>query len=214
MPIPSNNPQISAELRSKADVQGKVGVSLDEIVVPVTSVGGDFPELPWVGLAGGFCWGGLTTPTPPAGRNAFVWLHNPAGSGVIGRIERIGINLEAGAAAIQQTVAFGVTTSVVLAPAGARRVADLRRDRQIGGDNTVLTINEADQAGPLVSPQRLVTMNSPANEGDRYDFETRVVLTPGSSLVAASQQADTAVSVWFQWDERIVRTGERVLLGG
>lgn len=212
MPIPSNNPQIAAELRDKADIQGKVGLSLDEIVVPVTQVGGDFPELPWEGVASGSCWGGMTSSQPPAGRNAFVWLQNPAGSGVVGLINRIGLNIEAGALAIQQTAAFGVSVALVGANAGAWRVADLRRDRAIGGQNTVLRVTEADQAGPLVNPQRLVTLFAAANEGDRYDFATRIVLTPGSSLACAAQQADQRLSVWFQWEERVVRTAERVII--
>lgn len=211
MPIPSNNPQQAAELRNKAEVQGKVGLSVDEIVVPVTQVGQDFPELPWNGVGGGFCWGGITSPQPDPGENAWVWLHNPTGSGVVARVELLSLNLEAGALPVQQTVAFGVTQAFAGPTAGAYRIADLRRDNAIGGQNTVLEIHEASQPGLFVNPQRLVTLFSAANEGDRYDFSTRIVLIPGSSVAVASQQVDRAVSVWFQWDERVVRAAERVL---
>lgn len=213
MPTPSNNPQWAAELRNVAEVQGKVGLNVDEIVVPTVDVGGDFPELPWNGVAGGWCWGGRTSAQPaPAGRNAFLWLHNPTGSGVIARVYRCAVNLEAGALAIQQTAAFGVTTSVIINSVTARRVCDLRRSRRIGGQDTVLELHEAvDQAGPLTNPQRLVSLQAPANGADRYDFETHIILPEGTSLVVAAQQADQRISAWFQWEERIVRAAERVI---
>lgn len=205
MPIPSQNPQWASQLRNQADVQGKVGLSLDEIVVPVAVVADD-DELVWEGISTGKAWGGGTTNLPTVGERISVRLLNEAGSGTLIHVELI--QLRSATIPSPGLVRFATGPAVVGTPYGTVQVRDLRR----GADfftSPVGVIHE--ESGPGILPNEEWT-----DVVDSTGFPTRVPLDvwlpPGSSIVAQLAIADERLEAFWQWTERPLRTAERAKL--
>lgn len=204
MPLPMQNPRIAAGLTNDADVQGKLPLSLDEIVVPVMRVGGDFPELAWDGVATGYAWGGAGVP-PGAGFFAEVDLVNPAGSGALAHVTAISTVLEHAAGA-RANIGYIVTDTEGTGTAVNREQAtDMRRNVRAIVDS-LIDVRTRANAGLLANPQYVTRQ-----EGFLH-LPVNIVLLPNTHLRVQVRTADLPMTASFQWIERPARTAEQAII--
>lgn len=213
MPIPMQSPRAANELRDQADIQGKLPLSLDEIVVPVMVTGGDFPTHVWEGIGAGYAWGRATQDTNPS-QFPLIALENPPGSNVIAKVNRFGSYQPDTGPAITVLVDWVVTSVIPETAVQIDRTqpTDTRRFPGITDvqDGKLIWRGFPGQLSRISGPAW--TMNVP--EGGRIVEECDIVLVPGTSLVAVGGFPDVPIFVLAQWTERPARTAELARIGG
>ncbi|NIP95042.1 MAG: hypothetical protein GWO24_16980 [Akkermansiaceae bacterium] len=207
MTVPIQNPRAANQLRDQADVQGKLALSLDEIVVATMEVGGDFPEAAWIGVATGWCWGRYATGAPPPNEYNRVQLYNPPDSGVVAFVDTFASWRTQ--VSTPQEIHFIVSDLDLVTVVGDVQGTDVRRGAGSIAGRTVCHLRSASTLGALANPYWTLTMHGDGSNDSEYrELDLKVILTPGSSLTAWAGEINRDIQSLWRWRERPARRAE------
>jgi len=142
-PLPIQEAVTSAQLAELYRVQGKLGLSLDEVVVPVVLVGNLLaasPNADPVASGPRDCAGGVELFQSTVGEFAVAGLHNPVGSGVVAVVTKMEIMLNPASANLVKYELIVPAAPIAFAGGGSPQ-SDFR-DARITGQPACTTFHD------------------------------------------------------------------------